>query len=115
MISGDRQNVRHHFSMVVTESFSLTISTMWWTFFRHVRTEGGIIIEKMERQFELPDKPGGIPGFLYRNHAYQLLNHGLDIESDGVTYHLSSQFVGESEMGAVLDLIELERNRRNSA
>ncbi len=69
----------------------------------------------MERQFEPPDKPGGIPGFLYRNHAYQLLNHGLDIESDGVTYHLSSQFVGESEMGAVLDLIELERNRRNSA
>ena len=43
------------------------------------------------------------------------MNLGLDIEADGVTYHLSSQFVGESEMGAILDLIELERSRRNSA
>lgn len=43
------------------------------------------------------------------------LNLGLDIEADGVTYHLSSEFVGESEMGEILDLIELERNRRNSA
>lgn len=77
--------------------------------------EGGVTIEKLKKQLEATDKPGGIPGFQYENHAYQLLNLGLDIEADGVTYHLSSQFVGESEMGVVLDLIELERNRRNSA
>lgn len=61
------------------------------------------------------EKSGSIPSFHYENHTYQLLNFGLDIEADGVTYNLSSQFVGESEMGAVLDLIELERSRRNSA
>ena len=43
------------------------------------------------------------------------MNHGLDIEADGVTYHLASEFAGKDEMGTVLDLIELERNRRNSA
>lgn len=69
----------------------------------------------MKKQVELVDKPGGIPGFRYGNHTYQLLNLGLEIELDGVTYHLSSEFVGESEMGAVLDLIELEWNQRNSA
>lgn len=58
---------------------------------------------------------GDIPSFQSENHTYLLLNLGLDIEADGVTYHLSSQFAGESEMGTVLDLIELERNRRNSA
>lgn len=42
-------------------------------------------------------------------------NLGLDIETDGVTYHLSSEFEGTGEMGAVIDTIELERNRRNSA
>ena len=40
------------------------------------------------------DKPGGIPGFQNDNHTYQFLNLGLDIEVDGVTYHLSSQFAG---------------------
>ena len=69
----------------------------------------------MKRQFESINKPGGIPGFRYGNHTYQLLNLGLEIEVDGVTYHLSSEFAGEGEMGAVLDLIELERNQRNSA
>ena len=66
----------------------------------------------MKKQFESIEKPGGIPGFRYENHTYQLLNFGLEIEADGVTYHLSSEFAGEGEMGAVLDLIELERNRR---
>lgn len=69
----------------------------------------------MKKQVEPIDKPSGIPGFRYRDHTYQLLNLGLEIEVDGVTYHLSSEFVGESEMGAVLDLIELERNQKNSA
>lgn len=77
--------------------------------------EGGVTIEKLKKQLEPTDKTRGIPGFQYEDHAYQLLNLGLDIEADGIIYHLSSQFVGESEMGAVLDLIELERNRRNSA
>lgn len=69
----------------------------------------------MKRQFESINKLGGIPGFRYENHTYQLLNLGLEIEADGVTYHLSSEFAGEGEMGAILDLIELERNRRNPA
>lgn len=68
----------------------------------------------MKKQFESIEKPGGIPGFRYENHTYQLLNFGLEIEADGVTYHLSSEFAGEGEMGAVLDLIELERKRRGS-
>ena len=42
------------------------------------------------------------------------MNLGLDVEADGVTYHLSSEFAGEGEMGAVIDMIELERSRRNS-
>lgn len=69
----------------------------------------------MKEQFESTTKTGGIPGFHYENHIYQLLNLGLEIEAGSVTYHLSSEFTGESEMGAVLDLIELERNKRSSA
>ena len=69
----------------------------------------------MTIQFKPADKPDGIPGFRYGNHTYQLLNLGLEIEVDGVTYHLSSEFAGEGEMGTVLDRIELERNKRNSA
>lgn len=69
----------------------------------------------MKKQVKPVDKLGGIPGFRYGNHTYQLLNHGLEVEADGVTYHLSSEFAGEGEMGTVLDLIELERNKRNTA
>lgn len=69
----------------------------------------------MKRQFESINKSGGIPSFRYENHTYQLLNLGLEIEADGVTYHLSSEFEGKDEMGVILDLIELERNRRDSA
>ena len=69
----------------------------------------------MKIQFEPADKPSSIPGFRYGNHTYRLLNHGLEVEADGVTYHLSSEFAGEGEMGTVLDLIELERNKRNTA
>lgn len=68
----------------------------------------------MKRQFESIAEPGVIPGFEYENRTYQLLNLGLDVEADGVTYHLSSEFAGEGEMGAVIDMIELERSRRNS-
>ena len=69
----------------------------------------------MKRQFDPIHEPGSIPGFQYKDHTYQLLNLGLDIEADGVTYHLSSEFAGEGEMGAVIDTIELERSRRNPA
>ncbi len=69
----------------------------------------------MEKQFDTIHEPGNIPSFQYKDHTYHLLNLGLDIEADGVTYHLSSEFAGESEMGAVIDMIELERTRRNSA
>ncbi len=69
----------------------------------------------MERQFEPTEKLTGIPSFQCENHTYQLLNLGLDIEADGVTYHLASEFAGKDEMGTVLELIELERNKRNSA
>ena len=69
----------------------------------------------MKNHFEPIVEPGGVPGFRYKNHTYRLLNLGLDIETDGVTYHLSSEFEGTGEMGAVIDTIELERNRRSSA
>ena len=43
------------------------------------------------------------------------LNLGLDVEMDGVTYHLSSSFAEKAEMGEVIDTTELERNRRRTA
>ena len=66
----------------------------------------------MKRQLEPIAEQGSIPGFRYENHTYKILNLGLDIEADGVTYHLSSEFAGEDEMGAIIDVIELEQNRR---
>ena len=44
-----------------------------------------------------------------------LLNQRLDVEMDGVTYHLTSVFDGEKELGEVIDTIELERNLRQTA
>ena len=69
----------------------------------------------MKQQFDPIHEPGNIPGFQYKDHIYQLLNLGLDIEVGGVTYHLSSEFAGEGEMGAVIDMIGLERSQRNSS
>ena len=69
----------------------------------------------MKGQFEPITEQGSIPGFRYENHTYRILNLGLDIDADCVTYHLSSEFAGEVEMGAVIDMIELERSKRNSA
>ena len=43
------------------------------------------------------------------------LNLGLDVEMDGVTYHLISRFSEKTEMGDVLDTIELERSQRQTA
>ena len=69
----------------------------------------------MKNHFEPIVEQGGVPGFRYKNHTYQLLNLGLEVQADGVTYHLSSEFEGTGEMGAVIDTIELERNRRDTA
>ena len=43
------------------------------------------------------------------------MNLGLDVEMDGVTYHLSSSFAEKAEMGEVIDTTELERNGRRTA
>ena len=69
----------------------------------------------MKKRFKHADESKGIPSFQYENHTYQPLNLALDVETDGITYHLSSEFAGEDEMGVVIDLIELERTKRNSA
>ena len=70
---------------------------------------------------EIEKKPveiaiGGVfPGFEYRGRRNAFLNLGLDVELDGVTYHLISRFSEKADMGEVLDTIELERNRRQTA
>ena len=43
------------------------------------------------------------------------MNLGLDVEMDGVTYHLISRFSEKAEMGEIPDTIELERNQRQTA
>lgn len=58
---------------------------------------------------------GMFPGFEYRGRRNAFLNLGLDVELDGVTYHLISRFSEKADMGKVLDTIELERNRRQTA
>lgn len=58
---------------------------------------------------------GIFPGFEYRGRRNAFLNLGLDVEIDGVTYHLISRFSEKAGMGEVLDTIELERNRRQTA
>lgn len=58
---------------------------------------------------------GVFPGFEYRGRRNAFLNMGLDVELDGVTYHLISRFSEKADMGEVLDTIELERNRRQTA
>lgn len=69
----------------------------------------------MKKQYKSTNEPDNTPVFRYENHTYQLLNLGLDVDVGGVIYHLSSEFAGEDEMGVVIDLIELERSRRNPA
>ena len=58
---------------------------------------------------------GELPGFEYGGCRGVFLNLGLDVELDGVTYHLSSSFAEKTEMGEVIDTAELERNRRRTA
>ena len=58
---------------------------------------------------------GEVPGFECGGHRSVFLNLGLDVEMDGVTYHLISRFSEKTEMGDVLDTIELERSQRQTA
>ena len=57
----------------------------------------------------------GVPGFQYGDRRCAFLNAELETEIDGVTYHLISRFSEKSEMGEVLDRIELERSQRQTA
>ena len=58
---------------------------------------------------------GEFPGFERGGRRNAFLNLGLDVELDGVIYHLISRFSEKAEMGEVLDTIELERTRRQTA
>lgn len=58
---------------------------------------------------------GEFSGFQYEGHRSAFLNLGLDVEMDGVTYHLISRFAEKAEMGKVIDTIELERSQRQTA
>ncbi len=72
-------------------------------------------MSELSNKIELSNQPGMPPGFQYAGRKFCFLNSGFDVEISGVTYHLSSEFSGRREMGAVIDMIELERNQRNSA
>ena len=58
---------------------------------------------------------GEYPGFQYGERRSAFLNLGLDVEIDGVTYHLISRFSDKSEMDEVIDTVELERSQRQTA
>lgn len=58
---------------------------------------------------------GEFPGFQCGERRSAFLNLGLDVEIDGVTYHLISRFAEKAEMGEVIDTIELERSQRRTA
>ena len=58
---------------------------------------------------------GEFPGFEYDGRQSAFLNLSLDVEMDGVTYHLISRFSEKAEMGEVIDTIELERSQRQTA
>lgn len=73
------------------------------------------MIQKSEQKFVPITAFGELPGFQYENRRFVFLNLGLDVEMDGVTYHLDSVFSQKSEMGEVIDTIELERSLRMSA
>lgn len=59
-----------------------------------------------------PDTP---PVFRLGSQKFCLLNLTLDVEINGVTYHLRSEFSEKPEMGQMIDTIELERSNRKPA
>jgi len=66
----------------------------------------------LDKRIEFTKDTGRLPGFRYAGRKFCLLNSGLDVEANGITYHLTSEFSGGKEMDTVIDTIELERNRR---
>ena len=72
-------------------------------------------MNKTKDEIVLTTEPDTIPGFQVGSQKFCLLNLTLDVEIDGVTYHLQSEFSKKSEMGDVIDTIELERSQRKSA
>lgn len=69
----------------------------------------------LNEKIEFTNEPGRLPGFRYAGRKFCCLNSGFDVEIGGVIYHLSSEFSGKGEMGAVIEMIELERNQRKLA
>ncbi len=72
-------------------------------------------MRKIEKQPVEIAVAGEFPGFEYGGRRNAFLNMGLDVEIDGVTYHLISRFSEKADMGEVLDTIELERSQRQTA
>jgi len=72
----------------------------------------GSVISELSKRIELSNEPNMLPGFRYDERQFCFLNAGFDVEIGGMTYHLSSEFSGRGEMSAVIETIELERNRR---
>ena len=70
---------------------------------------------KTENKAVLTAAPDGIPSFQYGDQRGVFLNLRLDVEIDGVTYHLRSEFSEKSELGEVIDTIEFERSQRKGA
>lgn len=73
------------------------------------------MIEKPEQRPVPVTAFGAWPGFQYGSRRFLFLNLGLDVEMDGVTYHLDSVFSEKSGLGEVIDAIELERSQRQTA
>ncbi len=72
-------------------------------------------MSELNKKIEFSNEPGALPRFQYDDRKFCLLNSGFDVEISGMIYHLSSEFSGRREMGAVIEMIELERNQRNLA
>ncbi len=72
-------------------------------------------MSELNEKIEFVNEPGALPCFRYAGRKFCLLNSGFDMEISGVIYHLSSEFSGRGKMGTVIEMIELERNRKNLA
>lgn len=70
---------------------------------------------KTEKTPVLISEQGSIPCFQHDEQKFCFLNETLEVEIGGVVYHLQSEFSQKSEMGEVIDTIELERSQRMSA
>lgn len=71
--------------------------------------------EKLTLKAVLTSAPNEFPTYQQGEQKGLFLNLCLDVEIDGVTYHLTSEFAEKTEMGEVLDTIELERSQRKTA